>query len=290
MAFAAVAMLGSACSFAVSTEGLSGGSDPGGGGSAPQTPSSSGGATSAGVELPDGGPVPAASSEDAGGGGVTTGAGGADASPSPTNGTGSSDAATPAPIVDAAPAHDANPGIDSAPPTACSLGHARVFVTSTLYAPNFGGVSGADASCLARATAGGLGGKWRAWLSDSSTAASVHIESSPGGYYLLNGTVVASNLNALLSGSLAHAIDVTELDAAPPDGFTEVWTGIDVTGGMTSSGFCGDNFGDDWASASSNASTPLVGHLDATDATWSAAYLQLCNRTNVRLYCVESCK
>ncbi len=281
LASLALAVAASACSFAVSTAGLSGGGDPGAGGASQQVPS--GGSSDPGVLLPDGGPVPANAPDAA------LSASSEASAPSP-NPIGTIDAAGP-PVssVDAAPAHDASPGIDSAPPTACSLGRARVFVTSTLYAPSFQGVSGADAACLTRATAAGLGGKWRAWLSDSNTTASAHIYASPGGYFLLNGTTVASSLNALLSGSLAHAIDLTELDSAPPDGFTEVWTGIDVTGGMTSSGFCADGAGNDWSSELSSAATPLVGHLDATDASWSAAYLQVCNRTNVRLYCFESC-
>ena len=273
-----------ACSFTVSTSGLTGGSDPGAGGASQQ--GSGAGASDPGVVLgdaespvvataPDSGAAAPPSSDDAG---------------APVNGTknGPSDAGTPSGSVDAAPRDSAPP--DTGPPSACSLGHARVFLTSTLYGAAFGGVSGADADCAARAAAQNLGGKWRAWMSDSTTSAANHVYASSGAYVLLDGTVVADDFTALTSGSLAHAIDQTELGAPISDGQTEVWTGIDVTGSMTSAGFCTDGNGNDWASNDPSAATPLVGHSNATDATWSAAYLQVCDRTNVRLYCFESCK
>jgi hypothetical protein len=157
-----------------------------------------------------------------------------------------------------------------------------------MYSGDLGGVSGADRACQTSADAQTLGGRWYAWLSDSSTLATAHIYAASKGYVLLDGSLVAGSPQALVSGGLAHAIDVSELGTQVTDGQTEVWTGIDVTGGM-SGGFCTDNTGADWSSSGSSAPTPVVGHLDATDATWTAAYLQVCNRTNVRLYCFEQC-
>src|SRR5258706_2338843 len=93
----------------------------------------------------------------------------------------------------------------------CSITQGRVFLTSTMYDGDLGGVRGADAQCMARANAAGLGGAWRAWLSDSITPASAHIADAPGGYFLLDGTFVAAGLAALESGDLSHAIDLTEM-------------------------------------------------------------------------------
>ena len=90
----------------------------------------------------------------------------------------------------------------------CSIFRSRVFLTSTMHDGNFGGVRGADAECAAEARAQRLGSAWRAWLSDSSAPAFEHIYAAPGGYALLDGTVVAPTFNALVSGSLAHAIDL----------------------------------------------------------------------------------
>src|SRR3989344_7858176 len=44
-----------------------------------------------------------------------------------------------------------------------------VFLTSTIYDGNLGGISGADAKCQARANTFNLGGTWKAWISDSNT-------------------------------------------------------------------------------------------------------------------------
>jgi hypothetical protein len=291
----AAAGLGSACSLVVSTAGLAGGSDVDGGGGGPQNPAPSGGPTGPGVVLPEAGSMPGATVDmdassgtvaDAAPGGSSLPEGG-DSSPEsgPPSGTPDAGGINPGPADSGGPA----PDVAAPPPTACGLGLARVFVTSSMYDGDFGGVAGADADCAASATAQDIGGEWRAWMSDSSTPAVAHIYASTGGYVLLDGTVVASSFAALLSGSLAHAIDLTELNAPPPDGYTEVWTGIDVTGEMANGGYCSYYSGGDWSSDSSEASTPLVGHLDASDSTWTAAYLQLCNRTDVRLYCFEAC-
>ncbi len=44
----------------------------------------------------------------------------------------------------------------------------RIFVTSTLYSGNLGGLSGADAKCLTAAQSVNLPGTWKAWLSSST--------------------------------------------------------------------------------------------------------------------------
>ena len=278
---ASLAAAVSACSFFVGTSGLTGGTNPDGGGSDEQPSSGSGGATSSGVDLGEAGPAPLDAGVVADAGALAS----VDASPSPPDDAGN----WISPISEAG-AHDSGVVADAGPPSQCSLGHARVFLTSTLYDGDFGGVTGADADCTARATSQGLGGTWRAWMSDTATPAFDHIYTSSGGYVLLDGTTVATSFNALISGSLAHAIDLTELNAPISDGQTEVWTGVDVTGQMGSQGFCSDGSGHDWSSSDSGAPTPLVGHSNATDSTWSAAYLQFCDRTNVRLYCFEVCK
>jgi hypothetical protein len=51
-------------------------------------------------------------------------------------------------------------------------GHKRVFTTSREFQPSaLRGLEGADQSCLDAATRAGLGGSWKAWLSDSHTDA-----------------------------------------------------------------------------------------------------------------------
>jgi hypothetical protein len=170
----------------------------------------------------------------------------------------------------------------------CATGGARVFVTSEMYDGNLGGIAGADAKCQASADAQSLGGTWNAWLATSSTTAPNHIYAAQGPYSLVDGTIVAASFNALLAGSLLHSLNVTETKASVADGQTEVWTATDLSGVLTS-GFCAGPSGE-WTSGQLEAGAPIVGHCDVTDSTWTSAYLQACNRTNVRLYCFERCK
>jgi hypothetical protein len=257
----------SACSVVVSTDGLASGV--------------TGADAQAGTQVRDGGGVSLAPAAEAG----APSTGSIDASVVDRDAATNDASAVPDPLPgDAATAPDAR---DAAPPTACSTG-ARVFVTQTMYPPAFGGTSGADQRCQSSADAHVLGGTWKAWLSDTNSSAPQRIQAAPAGYVLLDGTLVAANGPGLLSGSLLHAIDRSEANARITDGNTEVWTGFDVLGNFINPGFCSSASGD-WTSTSSGAPTPLVGHLDATDATWSAAYLQVCDRSNVRLYCFEIC-
>jgi hypothetical protein len=210
-----------------------------------------------------------------------------DASPPAAN-----DATAPesaAPDVEDVSVAEASPSPDVAPPPPGCPTRVRVFVTSSTVSGDLGGVMGADALCLKSARSQGIGDMWTAWLSDSIRPASTRVVATSGGYVLLDGTVVAHDFQTLVSGRLDHAIDRTEANVPVTDGNTEVWTGYDVTGGMTSPGFCSSASGGDWSSTDHGAPTPLVGHLDAVDPMWSAAYLQFCDRTNVRLYCFETC-
>jgi hypothetical protein len=127
---AAGSLASSACSFTVPLDGLAGG----GSGSSDDAGALSvtSGGTDAGVALSN--PKGAAPS-DAG-----------SAAPPPSGQSGIADSGSPdggGVLVDASMP-------DSAPPTACSKGLARVFVTSSMSSADFGGVSGADAVCQER--------------------------------------------------------------------------------------------------------------------------------------------
>lgn len=63
-------------------------------------------------------------------------------------------------------------------------------MTSTAEVPTFGGVAGADAICQARASAAGLRGTFRSWISDSTSSASSRLVHHNGPYYRVDGTMV----------------------------------------------------------------------------------------------------
>jgi hypothetical protein len=148
---------------------------------------------------------------------------------------------------------------------ACGKNPKTVFVTSTTYTGALGGVAGADAKCQARATAAGLTGTYLAWLSDFDHSPASRFKQDGGPYVLVTGNIVANNWAGLTSGTLRHAINVTELGGAPSAssgvscGFDHmVWTDTSSDG----------NFGD-----------PAESCGDWTDATvfsswWGTADLQ----------------
>ncbi|MBI3783775.1 MAG: hypothetical protein HY270_10250 [Deltaproteobacteria bacterium] len=164
----------------------------------------------------------------------------------------------------------------TATPTATPIGKI-IFVTSTVYDGNLGGVAGADAKCAARAAAGGLSGTYMAWLSTTTSSAASRLNHETGPYRLLSGTQVAANWNDLTDGSIATAIVEDENNTTLTS--VEVWTGTTYIG--TSDSF---NCNDFTSSASSGVG--MVGLLITSNSNWT-------NYTNVscdsagRLYCIQ---
>lgn len=150
---------------------------------------------------------------------------------------------------------------------------ARVFVTSTSYDGDLGGLSGADAECEARATAGSLGGvSWTAWLSSSSVDARERIPAVR--YRTLNDVDVTSDGSNLYGGGLDANIDRDELNGAVS---ATVWTGTDTDGTKTID-HCSE-WGADSGNGTEGTNSNLVSWTnDATPGDCSVAQ---------RLYCFE---
>ena len=198
--------------------------------------------------------------------------------------------------TDAPPARDgsadARPALDGSTdarqdsaivPGLCDSGQCRrVFLTSSPM-PNggFGGLAGGDAACQSHADARGLGGVWMAWLSDATAEPATRFVHATVPYRLLDGTLVANDWNALISGTLSHAIDMLETGAtvAPGAGY-EAWTGTTRTGRWISTDCTG------WTNGTSS-STAEVGLVGMTDTTWTAGRAERCDRSDILLYCFE---
>jgi uncharacterized protein DUF1554 len=164
----------------------------------------------------------------------------------------------------------------------------RVFVTSTRYDGNLGGLAGADAKCQARADAAGLAGTFKAWLSDDAISAGDRLHHSALPYVLVDGTLVADDWNHLASNFLAHAIDQNELGGSPAvldtgcGPFAGVFTG---TGAPNAFSVLGQNC-DGWSTAD-GAVNALIGHALEANSHWTnLCSFQPCN-TPTPLYCVE---
>jgi prepilin-type N-terminal cleavage/methylation domain-containing protein len=186
--------------------------------------------------------------------------------PTPTN----------VPIPTSAPTN--TPPIPTATPV---VSYKRVFITSTTYNGNLGGLSGADAKCQERANAASLGGTWKAWLSDSTSSPSTRFTKATG-YKLLSGTVVAYSWTDLTDGILVAGIKSTEFNSAPSIPF-ETWTNTQIDG-RAHLFHCTR-----WGTSSSNGSglqgTSFPDSL-ATNNSWTLNGTTQCDVLR-RLYCFE---
>jgi hypothetical protein len=165
-------------------------------------------------------------------------------------------------------------------------GVCTVFRTYAPTFPTFGGVTGADRICQARASAVQLPGTYKAWISDASGSPSTRFARSKGPYQMPNGVTVAEDWADLTDGSLAAAILITEYGEI---GFTPdlVWTNTlaDGTAG-------GEVPGDDcqgWTSFSGGGNGGFPGYTDAgwTDLTGKGRGPQSCGAIARVLYCFQ---
>ncbi len=164
-----------------------------------------------------------------------------------------------------------------------------VFVTSTTWTGNLGGVAGADAKCAAAAADAGLVGSFLAWISTTSTTPKLRFMASEVPYALVDGTLVAADWNHLTGGiSLLHAIDRDEygslvgFDASADYG--EVWTSTLPDGTSALADF--PNGCADFASDDPNTTSALLGCTNATDAKWTQCGSTSC-QVHAALYCFQ---
>jgi hypothetical protein len=153
----------------------------------------------------------------------------------------------------------------------------RVFVTSTTYNANLGGILGANAKCAARAAAASLSGSYFAWLGDATGDPASSFSQSPQPYYLVDGTtLVAGSFTSLTDGNIDHAIDRDEFGAFH---FDYVWTNVN-TNGTAAADSC-----QSWSSAS-GSQNGRVGNSTETDQDWTTAGNLPCSELR-RLYCFQ---
>jgi hypothetical protein len=115
-------------------------------------------------------------------------------------------------------------------------------MTSTFHDGNFGGYDGADAFCRKAANDAGVGGKWVAFLFESTTNVVQRVQSD-GPWYLLDGTtLVYANRDAF---RYYTRTDINTDEAGRPyDG--EVWVGNFVDGSGSCSNWTSSNGTGTW--------------------------------------------
>lgn len=155
----------------------------------------------------------------------------------------------------------------------------RVFSTSsTIVGAAVNGLSDADAIC--QGLAGGLGGNWMAWLSDSTDNATNRLFHSADPYRLVNCTKVADSWTDLTDGTLDFQIISDETGQANPAPY-DVWTGTDDDGTpVPGDANCGD-----WVV---NLFYGAIGDIRiAGSGSWSYYNILACEFSLARLYCIE---
>jgi hypothetical protein len=165
-----------------------------------------------------------------------------------------------------------------------------VFATSGTYMGNLGGLAGADATCQSLATAAGLAGTFKAWLSDTTTNAADRL-SHGSGYVLVDGTLVAATWTQLTSGDLAHGIDLDEHGSALANPY--VWTDTNISGDAELSLNQTANSCTDWTNSTYSSSEvgpddlAFGGEASATDGDWTATEDSFACDGVLHLYCLQ---
>ena len=160
--------------------------------------------------------------------------------------------------------------------------HKRVFVTLGGWNGNFkgsgtsSGLAVADKRCQDAANSQSLGGKWVAWLSDSTTNAIDRI-ADVGPWYRLDGRMVFAN-KAGLTGNPMVVINMHE------DGTTNnilfPWTGTNANGTKAT------NNCNNWTDGSAGM-TGECGSTNSTTGAWTAGSGACVCFIQYNLYCFE---
>lgn len=155
-----------------------------------------------------------------------------------------------------------------------------VFVTSTKYRGDIGGLSGADDKCNTRASAAGLPGSYKAWMSSSTVDAWTRIDDAP---YVRTGDyqIVATSLADLTDGTIAYTISNTEFGVATSTG---VWTNTNANGlkhYVVANQVCTD-----WTSNSGSLMT-YSGRTSYTNSNWTQYGDLGCDDSSPAIYCFQ---
>ena len=182
-----------------------------------------------------------------------------------------------------------------------------IFVTSTSYSGNLGGLTGADANCATRAAAGSLPGVYKAYMSDSVNDAACRVLglsgklvancglpysldlTGRGPYQNRNAQLVNVNLDSLVYGK---APTTTTCAGGGPSlvnavGYDELAAGVGAVAVLTGTQ-CGADDGNncsDWTDGV--LGNGRSGVANSNTSTWSTNPSLLGCLTGGRIYCVE---
>jgi hypothetical protein len=169
-------------------------------------------------------------------------------------------------------------------PCGTAVGSKCVFVSNATVKVGLAGqltsAAAADALCAGYASAAGLGGTFKAWVSDSVSSPSTRFSQSAIPYKTTTGLRVAANWTALISGMLENAILFDQYGGSQAIMMPFlVWTGT-TTAGITAGATCLN-----WTSGSI-ADFAEAGMDTLVTGSWTANGAILCTGSS-RIYCFE---
>jgi len=165
----------------------------------------------------------------------------------------------------------------------------RLFMTSQAYdgdltaptrAPN--GLAGADAICQLHASTAGLGGTWRAWLSDSATDAIDRINDSGPWYLVDRCTQRFASKQAITFTGPTGELNVDENGVAVHPAESGIWSGTDRFGHFNRFPVC-DDWTDNTGRFEGGTGSP---YFDWDTEAWTDFVTEPCGLSN-RLLCLE---
>lgn len=148
------------------------------------------------------------------------------------------------------------------------------FVSSQSYMGDLGGLSGADAKCQALATAAGLSGTYKAWLSTNTEDAINRIIDTK--YVDISGAVIADSKADIIDGTLQNPLEKTETGETNPNGIA--FTGTLANGTREMNNNCAN-----WTSKTTFGN---AGFPSSTASFWTDAQSYSCSNT-ASLYCFQ---
>jgi cysteine-rich repeat protein len=156
-----------------------------------------------------------------------------------------------------------------------------VFLTSTSYNGNLGGLAGGDAKCQSLATAAALPGQYKAWLSNNTNTPQSRFTKSTTGYALTNGLEVAQTWADLVDGTIDTPININQSKTMV--GQADVWTGTDENGQSLEEDCSG------WTAGGGLGVIGYEGRNNATNSSWTVTGLFNASNcsTMQRLYCFQ---
>ena len=152
-----------------------------------------------------------------------------------------------------------------------------IFVTTGAHRADLGGTSGADALCASEASAAGLPGEFKAWLSTIDSAVADRMTRSSVPYVRTDGARIADDWDDLTDRMIQSFIN---LDPSGVERAGDVWTGTLPNGLSNMEG------GDCEGFTSGTGGVALCGSTRSINEGWTASRLPSCD-TPLRLYCIE---